>query len=353
MNRRVDSILICGGAGFIGSNFVRLALARTRAEIIVLDKLTYAGSRLNLADCETNPRYQFVEGDIGDRSVVDRLLHEQSPRWIINFAAETHVDRSIDGPRYFIENNALATCSLLESIRSFLSRSERPGFRFLHISTDETYGSLGSSGKFTESAPYAPNSPYAASKAAADHFVRAYNRTYGVAATIAHCSNNYGCFQYPEKLIPKTVLHAVEGRQIPIYGDGENVRDWLFVEDCCEALLTILMDGKVGEAYNVGGGNERRNIDVVMMICRILEEYLPAALNESLAAAGKTSYSELRSFVDDRPGHDRRYALDCTKIEREFGWRAPTLFEHGLRRTIRWYLENRDWCNSLRARSEL
>ncbi|HUA34653.1 MAG TPA: dTDP-glucose 4,6-dehydratase [Candidatus Binataceae bacterium] len=347
----MDSMLICGGAGFIGSNFARLALARTNAEVIVLDKLTYAGSLLNLADCERNSRYQFVAGDIGDRSIVDNLLHERSPRWIINFAAETHVDRSIDGPRYFIENNALATCSLLESIRSYLSGSGRRDFRLLHISTDETYGSLGPSGRFDESAPYAPNSPYAASKAAADHFVRAYNHTYGVPAMIAHCSNNYGCYQYPEKLIPKTVLHAIEGRQIPVYGDGENVRDWLFVSDNCEALLAILTKGKIGEAYNVGGGNERRNIDVVMMICRILEECLPAGLNESLAAAGKRSYQDLCAFVEDRPGHDRRYALDCAKIERELGWRASTPLEDGLRRTIRWYLENRAWCDSVRARA--
>ena len=347
----MDSMLICGGAGFIGSNFVRLAITRTNAEIIVLDKLTYAGSRLNLAGCESNPRYQFVFGDIGDRTIVDKLIRDRNPRWIINFAAETHVDRSIEGPRYFIENNALATCSLLESIRCYLAGSGRREIRLLQISTDETYGSLGSSGRFTESAPYAPNSPYAASKAAADHFVRAYHQTYGLPGLIAHCSNNFGRYQYPEKLIPKTVLHAAEGRQIPIYGDGENIRDWLFVEDNCEALLAVLMKGKVGEAYNIGGGNERRNVDVVTMICKILEEYLPARLNETLAAAGKRSYLELCEFVDDRPGHDRRYALDCTKIERELRWRPSTAFEDGLRRTICWYLENRTWCDSVRAQA--
>lgn len=348
----MGSLLVCGGAGFIGSNFVRLALARTNVNIIVLDKLTYAGSLLNLADCESDSRFQFVLGDIGDRGVVDRLLAERNPRWIINFAAETHVDRSIDGPRYFIENNALATCSLLESIRSYLNGSGAQDLRLLHISTDETYGSLGSSGKFAETAPYAPNSPYAASKAAADHFVRAYNRTYSMPSMIAHCSNNYGCYQYPEKLIPKTLLHAIEGREIPLYGDGENVRDWLFVEDNCEALLAVLLKGRIGEVYNVGGGNERRNVDVVMMICKLLEEYFPSALNESLAAARKRSYPELCSFVADRPGHDRRYALDCTKIERELQWRASTPFEDGLRKTIRWYLENRSWCDAVRARAQ-
>ena len=347
----MDSILICGGAGFIGSNFVHHALEHSAAEVIVLDKLTYAGSRLNLAGVESDARYEFVLGDIGDRALVDDLLRRRRPRWIVNFAAETHVDRSIEGPRYFIENNALATCGLLESIRHDMKTGAPADFRFLQISTDETFGSLGPEGAFDETSAYAPNSPYAASKAAADHFVRAYNRTYGLPSLIARCSNNYGYYQYPEKLIPKVLLNAVEGREIPIYGDGENVRDWLFVEDTCEALQALLFDGRVGDAYNVGGGNERSNLEIVELICDILDELSPARLNEALSAAGRRRYQDLRVFVQDRPGHDRRYALDSTKIATEFGWRPATLFESGLRRTIRWYLDNQTWCNAIRARS--
>jgi dTDP-glucose 4,6-dehydratase len=346
----MDPILVCGGAGFIGSNFVRHVLNHTDSDVIVLDKLTYAGSRLNLAHCESDQRYGFVVGDICDRSIVDRLLCERRPQWIVNFAAETHVDRSIDGPRYFIENNSLATCALLESVRHFMANGAPEALRFLQISTDETYGSLGSEGSFDESTAFAPNSPYAASKAAADHFVRAYNRTYRLPSLIAHCSNNYGYYQYPEKLIPKAVLNAIEGRQIPIYGDGENIRDWLFVEDNCEALLALLSKGRVGESYNIGGDNERSNVEIVQMICHILEELFPAALNESLAASGKCRYEELPVFVEDRPGHDRRYALDCTKSKRELDWRPRTVFADGLRRTVRWYLDNRSWCDAVRQR---
>ncbi len=345
-------ILVCGGAGFIGSNFVRHALAASAANVVVLDKLTYAGSLENLAHAASNPRFAFVRGDIGDRAIVDDLLRRHPPRWIINFAAETHVDRSIAGPGGFVETNVIATLSLLEAVLRYQKHRNDPGFRFLQVSTDEVYGSLGKDGLFREDTPYAPNSPYAASKAAADHLVRAYYRTYDLPVLIANCSNNYGFHQHPEKLIPRMVLNAIEGRRLPIYGDGLNVRDWLFVEDACEALLAVLFRGRVGERYNIGGENERTNLQVVETVCEILEAEFAAASNQALRAKGVRRYDELREFVPDRPGHDRRYAIDNGKIRSELGWRPHTAFRDGLERTVRWYLTNRRWCASIQSGHE-
>ncbi len=347
-----NSILVCGGAGFIGSNFVRHALASSPANVVVLDKLTYAGFLENLAHAANNPRFEFVRGDIGDRAIVDDVLRRRAPRWIVNFAAETHVDRSIAGPGGFVETNVIATLSLLEAVLHFRTHCADPEFRFLQISTDEVYGSLGERGLFREDMPYAPNSPYAASKAAADHLARAYYRTYDLPVLIANCSNNYGFHQHPEKLIPRMVLNAIEGRGLPIYGDGLNVRDWLFVEDACEALLAVLFRGRVGERYNIGGENERTNLQVVEMVCQILENELPAASNPALRAKGVRRYEDLREFVPDRPGHDRRYAIDNGKIRGELGWRPRTTFRDGLERTVRWYLANREWCASIQSRHE-
>jgi len=340
----MDTILVCGGAGFIGSNFVLHALEQTDARVIALDKLTYAGSRRNLSGAGSNRRFTFVRGDIGNRRVIDEILRAHRPRLIVNFAAETHVDRSIAGPGGFVETNVLATLGLLEGVRDHLRKTPTPGFRMLQVSTDEVYGSLGESGKFNESAPYAPSSPYAASKAAADHLVRAFHRTFGLPALIANCSNNYGFRQHPEKLIPRMASNAVLGRKLPVYGDGRNIRDWLYVEDNCGALHALLTSGKVGENYNVGGENERTNLEVVEMVCRLLQEEFPPITNPALRRKRITHYLDLQSFVPDRPGHDYRYAVDNRKIRRELGWRPTTDFGDGLRRTIRWYLANREWC---------
>ena len=341
------TLLVTGGAGFIGCNFVRVALAETGAQIVVLDKLTYAGSLENLRDVEADQRYQFVKGDIADADLVNALLREYKPSALINFAAESHVDRSIEGPAAFIETNVVGAWVLLESARQYwrdLSSEEKDSFRFLQISTDEVYGSLGESGAFSESTPMAPNSPYSASKAAADHFARAYHETYGLPTIVTNCSNNYGPYQFPEKLIPLMILNCMEGKPLPIYGDGGNVRDWLYVEDHCLGLLRVLERGNVGEGYNLGGRCERRNIEIVDLICEVVEEYLPAAKNASLAKAGKTAYSQLKTYVADRPGHDRRYAIDPTKVESELGWRPSLTLEDGLRKTIAWYLDHMGWC---------
>ena len=345
------TILVTGGAGFIGSNFVRLALAKRDWRVVVVDKLTYAGSLLNLRDVEDDPRYSFVHADIADQAAITEAFDRWQPDMVVNFAAETHVDRSIDGPRGFLMTNAIGTFELLEVTRQYWSHLEsarRHDFRFLQISTDEVYGSLGDTGFFKEDSRYAPNSPYASSKASADHFVRSYNRTFGLPTLISHCSNNYGFNQYPEKLIPLTISKATASESIPIYGDGQNVRDWLFVGDHCEAILAILARGRVGEQYNVGGRCERTNFEVVNEVCAALEELVPADSNKALLAKGCRYYRDLITLVPDRPGHDRRYAIDCSRIERELGWTSRISFEMGLRVTVRWYLLNRSWCQSVK-----
>ncbi len=343
------TLLVTGGAGFIGSNLVRYALAHTDDRLVVLDKLTYAGSLASLEGPLGNPRVTFVQGDIADEAAVARIFSEHRPTAVLNLAAETHVDRSIDGPRPFIDTNVVGTFVLLEAARSFLRSLEpaaRDAFRFLHVSTDEVYGTLGASGLFSEETPYAPNSPYAASKAAADHLVRASFHTYGLPALITNCSNNYGPFQFPEKLIPLMLLNALDGRRLPVYGDGGNVRDWLHVEDHCAGIMLVLAKGRLGEKYNIGGGNERTNLEIVDRICDALEALCPARENPALRGGG---YRELKMFVPDRPGHDRRYAIDASKIRRELGWTPRHAFEEGLASTARWYVDNRAWCQRVQA----
>jgi dTDP-glucose 4,6-dehydratase len=351
----MDSLIVTGGAGFIGSNFVRHVLGRTADRVVVLDKLTYAGSRESLADLAGDERFTFVEGDIADRECVRRVLRDHRPEAIVNFAAETHVDRSIDSPGGFVHTNIVGTYELLEASREFagdLREPARSRFRLLHVSTDEVFGSLGPEGAFSETTPYAPNSPYAASKAAADHLVRAYHHTFGLPTLVTNCSNNYGPYQFPEKLIPLMALNALEGRPLPIYGDGGNVRDWLHVEDHCTGILLVLREGRTGEGYNVGGGNERTNLQVVDAICEILERLLPAGRNPELREKGIPRYAALKTFVADRLGHDRRYAIDASKIRRELGWSPRYTFEAGLEATLRWYLDNRAWCQAVQARGD-
>jgi dTDP-glucose 4,6-dehydratase len=346
------TVLVTGGAGFIGCNFVRLALAETDWRVVVLDKLTYAGHRDSLADLEAHPRYAFVEGDIADRELLRRLFAEKGIDAVVNFAAESHVDRSIESPGDFVHTNIVGTFELLEATRAHLERepSRRATFRFLHVSTDEVYGTLGEDGLFSEETPYAPNSPYAASKASADHLVRAYFHTYGVPTLLTNCSNNYGPFQFPEKLIPLMVLNAAEGKTLPVYGDGRNVRDWLHVEDHCRGILLVLRTGLPGSKYNLGGGNERTNLQVVAAICSALEQLRPAAGNPALRAQGFEAYDLLVRFVPDRPGHDRRYAIDASKVRRELGWSPRYRFEEGLVQTVGWYLDHLDWCDAVQAR---
>ena len=334
----MKSWLVTGGAGFIGGNFVLKALARDDLRIINLDALTYAGNLDTLASVAANPRHVFVHGDIGDRALVQGLLAEYRPEAIVNFAAESHVDRSIDGPAAFINTNVVGTLALLEAARDHwrgLPAGERDPFRFLHVSTDEVYGSLGETGAFTEQTPFAPNSPYSASKAASDHLVRAFHHTFGLPVLTTNCSNNYGPYQFPEKLIPLIIQKALAGAPLPVYGDGLNVRDWLFVDDHCTAIGRVLEDGQPGETYNVGGDAERQNIEVVKLICALLDERRPR---------GNGSKREsLISYVTDRPGHDRRYAIDASKLKRELDW-APTVgFEQGIARTVDWYLDNPQW----------
>jgi dTDP-glucose 4,6-dehydratase len=336
------TLLITGGAGFIGSNLVHYALSHTSDRIVVVDKLTYAGSLLNLEAPLKDPRVTFLEADIADRRAMTRAFAEHHPDAVLNLAAETHVDRSIDGPRLFVDTNIVGTFTLLEVARAFITgvpAAVRDAFRFLHVSTDEVYGSLGREGAFSEETAYAPNSPYAASKAGADHLVRAYAHTYGLPVLITNCSNNYGPFQFPEKLIPLMVLNAIDGRPLPIYGDGGNVRDWLHVEDHCAGLLLVLAKGRLGEKYNVGGGNERTNLEIVDVICDTVDALRP----------GPTSRRALKTFVPDRPGHDRRYAIDATKIRGELGWAPKHTFETGLRDTVQWYLDHREWCEQIQA----
>jgi dTDP-glucose 4,6-dehydratase len=348
----MGALLVTGGAGFIGSNFVRYALANTDARVVVLDALRYSGNLESLADVAENPSYAFVQADIADRDAVRRAFREHRPSAVVNFAAETHVDRSIDDPKAFVTTNVSGTFELLEAARHWLTAQDaaaRDRFRFLHVSTDEVYGSLGQDGAFSETTAYAPNSPYAATKAAADHLVRAWRETYGLTTLITNCSNNYGPYQFPEKLVPLMILNAVEGRDLPIYGDGGNVRDWLYVEDHCAGILVVLERGRPGEKYNIGGGAERRNVEVVDAICAALERERPAAHNHALRARGVTSYSGLKTHVPDRPGHDRRYAIDSSKIRSELGWRPRRGFEEGLALTVRWYLEHPAWCESVQA----
>ncbi|HEV8579936.1 MAG TPA: dTDP-glucose 4,6-dehydratase [Thermoanaerobaculia bacterium] len=347
-----ETLLVTGGAGFIGCNFVRLALAETEARVLVLDKLTYAGSLENLAGVLGDPRLTFLQGDIADRHEIRRVFAEHRPTAVVNFAAESHVDRSIDDASAFIQTNLVGTFELLEAARHHIAGFDggsRQAFRFLHVSTDEVYGSLGATGAFSETTPYAPNSPYAASKAGADHLVRAYYETYRLPALITNCSNNYGPFQFPEKLIPLMVLNALEGRPLPIYGDGGNVRDWIYVEDHCRGVLEVLRQGRPGEKYNLGGRSERTNLQIVDAICDILEAERPAAANPALAARGIAAYRELKTFVSDRPGHDRRYAIDDAKARGQLAWAPRHDFASGLRATVRWYLDNRAWCEAVQA----
>jgi dTDP-glucose 4,6-dehydratase len=332
-------ILVTGGAGFIGSNFVLDWIASEGEPVVNLDKLTYAGNLANLASLKDDPRHVFVRGDINDRALVGELLSRHRPRAIIHFAAESHVDRSIRGPEDFIQTNIDGTFHLLEEARAHwqaLSGGEKTTFRFLHVSTDEVYGSLGPNDPpFTEATPYAPNSPYAASKAASDHLVRACHHTYGLPTLTTHCSNNYGPYQFPEKLIPLMILNAVNGKPLPVYGDGLNIRDWLYVSDHCEAVRAVLAKGRPGETYNIGGRTEKTNLEVVNAICGILDELRP----DSPFAP----HASLITFVKDRPGHDRRYAIDAGKIERELGWKPLETFETGIRKTVAWYLDHMNW----------
>ena len=345
----MDKVVVTGGAGFIGANFVRHVLARSDARVVVFDKLSYAGNLESLAEVASSPRYAFVQGDIADREAVRALLRAERPSAVVNFAAETHVDRSIDDPASFVRTNVTGAFELLEAARIQLREHPSERFRFLHVSTDEVYGTLGATGAFSESTPYAPNSPYAASKAGADHLVRAYHETYRLPVLLTNCSNNYGPFQFPEKLIPLMILNAVEGKKLPIYGDGGNVRDWLYVDDHCEGILLVLRNGAPGAKYNIGGGNERTNLQVVDALCAALAAELPAAKNPALAALGLGSYAGLKSFVADRPGHDRRYAIDASRIRAELGWTPRHAFESGLRETVRWYLANKPWCEAVQS----
>lgn len=335
-------ILITGGAGFIGSALIRHLLQNTEHEVLNLDKLTYAGNLESLTPVADSPRYRFLHADIADDERVATALAEFQPDAIMHLAAESHVDRSIDGPAAFIQTNIVGTYSLLESTRAYwlgLDAERKAAFRFHHISTDEVYGDLhGVDDLFSETTPYAPSSPYSASKAASDHLVRAWQRTYGLPVLITNCSNNYGPYHFPEKLIPLMILNALAGKPLPVYGNGQQVRDWLYVEDHARALLKVVSAGKVGETYNIGGHNEQKNLDVVKAICALLEELAPQKPAEI------TRYEELITYVQDRPGHDLRYAIDASKIERELGWVPQETFESGLRKTVQWYLDNLDWC---------
>jgi dTDP-glucose 4,6-dehydratase len=345
MTRVSNAILVTGGAGFIGSNFVLQWIKDVGTAVVNLDLLTYAGNPANLAALDGDPRYQLAHGDICNAELVGALLHEHRPRFIVHFAAESHVDRSIVDPGAFVRTNVQGTFTLLEQARRYWSELDgagRQAFRFLHVSTDEVYGSLGPDDpQFSETTAYAPNSPYAASKASSDHFVRAYHHTYGLPVLTTNCSNNYGPLQFPEKLIPLIVLNALEGKPLPVYGDGRNVRDWLFVEDHCSAIRTVLSHGRVGETYNIGGNSERTNLEVVTTICDLVDQFRP---NATIGPRRK-----LITFVTDRLGHDRRYAIDASKITRELGWRPAEAFGSGLRKTVAWYLEHTPWVENVRT----
>ena len=340
--------LVTGGAGFIGGNFVLRAVA-DGIKVVNLDALTYAGNRDTLASLEGDPNHVFVHGDIGDRALVAKLLAEHRPDAVVNFAAESHVDRSIDGPAAFIQTNVVGTLALLEAVRDHWksldgdakATAPKENFRFLHVSTDEVYGSLGETGLFTETTPYAPNSPYSASKAASDHLVRAFHHTYGLPVLTTNCSNNYGPYHFPEKLIPLMIVNALAGKPLPVYGDGMQIRDWLYVKDHCSAIRRVLEAGKLGEVYNIGGWNEKPNIDIVNTVCALLDELRPRA--------DGASYNTQISYVKDRPGHDRRYAIDASKIERDLGWKPAETFDTGIRKTVQWYLANPEWVANVQS----
>lgn len=336
-------IFVTGGAGFIGSNFILNWLKNNNEPVLNIDKLTYAGNATNLKDVESSPKYKFARVDICDQKAIEALIAEHKPRAILNFAAESHVDRSIHGPGDFVQTNIVGTFSLLQATLGYwreLSEEEKKSFRFLHVSTDEVYGSLNlNDPAFSETTPYAPNSPYSASKAASDHLVRAYHHTYGLPVLTTNCSNNYGPLQFPEKLIPIVIHNALNGKNLPIYGDGSNIRDWLYVVDHCEAIELVLEKGRVGETYNIGGWNEKKNIEVVDTICQTLDQLRPRADGQS--------YMTQKVFVADRPGHDKRYAIDASKIEKELGWKPKENFETGLKKTIHWYLENESWVKNI------
>ena len=338
-------ILVTGSAGFIGSNFVLDWFVQHDESVVSLDKLTYAGNLENLTSLNTDPRHIFVQGDIGDAALVGKLLAQHRPRAIVNFAAESHVDRSIHGPEDFIQTNIVGTFHLLEAVRAYwsgLADAEKSGFRFLHVSTDEVYGSLAKDEPaFSETRRYEPNSPYSASKAASDHLVRAYHHTYGLPVLTTNCSNNYGPYHFPEKLIPLMIVNALAGKALPVYGDGQQIRDWLYVKDHCSAIRRVLEKGRLGEVYNVGGWNEKTNLEIVHTICTLLDELAPNPL--------RPQSSVLITYVQDRPGHDRRYAIDARKIERELGWKPAETFETGIRKTVQWYLDNQDWVNHVQS----
>ncbi|ART56115.1 dTDP-glucose 4,6-dehydratase [Acidovorax carolinensis] len=339
------TILITGAAGFIGANFVLEWLAQSQESVVNLDKLTYAGNLETLASVQGDDRHIFVQGDIGDSALVDRLLAEHQPRAVINFAAESHVDRSIHSPDDFIQTNIVGTFRLLEAVRAYwgnLPAEDKAAFRLLHVSTDEVYGSLGlGDAAFTEQHRYEPNSPYSASKAASDHLVRAYHHTYGLPVLTTNCSNNYGPYHFPEKLIPLMIVNALAGKPLPVYGDGMQIRDWLYVKDHCSAIRRVLEAGQLGEVYNIGGWNEKPNIEIVNTVCALLDELRPKA--------DGSSYSTQISYVKDRPGHDRRYAIDASKIERELGWKPAETFETGIRKTVQWYLANPEWVANVQS----
>ena len=338
-------ILVTGGAGFIGANFILDWLRESDELVLNLDNLTYAGNLENLAELVGDPRYAFVQGDIGDQKLIDGLLQKHRPRAVINFAAESHVDRSIHGPGEFIQTNIVGTFHLLESVRACfasMSNAEQAAFRFLHVSTDEVYGSLAADDPaFKETNRYEPNSPYSASKAASDHLVRAYHHTYGLPVLTTNCSNNYGPYQFPEKLIPLMIVNALAGKPLPVYGDGQQVRDWLYVTDHCVAIRHVLADGRLGETYNIGGWNEKPNLDIVHAVCGLLDELRPRA--------DCKPYREQITYVTDRPGHDRRYAIDAGKIERELGWRPAETFTTGIRKTVQWYLDHQHWVGNVQS----
>ena len=340
MGNKMNVLLVTGGAGFIGSNFVLNTLRGGKTRLINLDCLTYAGNLDTLTDVLNHPLHRFVEGDICDTELVARLLAEEKPDGIVHFAAESHVDRSIEGPAPFIQTNIIGTFNLLEAARKYLDdvpTNRAESFRFIHVSTDEVYGSLGKEGLFHEHSPYKPNSPYSASKAGSDHIARSYYETYGLPVITTNCSNNYGRYQFPEKLIPLMILNAREGKPLPVYGDGGNIRDWIYVDDHCEAIHRVLEYGLPGETYNIGGNNEMSNIEAVRAICTLLDGMLPDS--------SFSPFASLITFVEDRPGHDRRYAIDSSKIMRELGWKPKETFQSGLEKTVRWYLENLEWCN--------
>ena len=346
-------ILVTGSAGFIGANFVLDWCAQQDEPVISLDKLTYAGNLENLSSLKNNPKHIFVQGDIGDAELVGKLLAQHRPRAVVNFAAESHVDRSIHGPEDFIQTNIVGTFHLLEAVRAYWSAmadSEKAGFRFLHVSTDEVYGSLAKDEPaFTETHRYEPNSPYSASKAASDHLVRAYHHTYGLPVLTTNCSNNYGPYHFPEKLIPLMIVNALAGKNLPVYGDGQQIRDWLYVKDHCSAIRCVLEKGRLGEVYNVGGWNEKANLDIVHIVCDLLDEMRPLVQSSILdpQSSPSATYRSLITFVTDRPGHDRRYAIDARKIERELGWKPAETFETGIRKTVQWYLDNQGWVNNV------